>query len=98
MRRAVVMSPAGALYSFFDASKPDLGLWPTFGPPDTLPVSKQNPPKIDPQPMQVVRRHPIHASTMAMKRSPGNHGAIETRRASGGRRRSQRQLAADSGD
>ena len=92
------MSPAGALYSFFDASKPDLGLWPTFGPPDTLPVSKQNPPKIDPQPMQVVRRHPIHASTMAMKRSPGNHGAIETRRASGGRRRSQRQLAADSGD
>ncbi len=50
-----LIGPAGAPYSFFDASKPDLGLWPMFGPPDTLPVSKQNPPKIDPQPMQVVR-------------------------------------------
>jgi hypothetical protein len=57
---------AGAPYSFFDASKPTLGLSPTFGMPDTLPVSLQNPPKIDPSPMQVVRRHPIHASTMAL--------------------------------
>ena len=60
---------AGAPYSFFDVSKPDLGLWPTFGSPDTLPVSQQNPPKIDPQPTQVVRRHPIHPSTMAMNRA-----------------------------
>jgi hypothetical protein len=71
---------AGAPYSFFDASKPDLGLWPTFGAPDTLPVSLDHPPKIDPQPMQVVRRHPIHAETMAMNRAywalPGIKGAV----------------------
>ena len=60
---------AGAPYSYFDASKPKLGLWPTFGLPDTLPVSMGHPPKIDPTPMQVVRRHPIHASTMAMNRA-----------------------------
>ena len=51
---------AGAPYSYFDASKPKLGLWPTFGLPDTLPVSMDHPPKLDPTPMQVVRRHPIH--------------------------------------
>jgi hypothetical protein len=71
---------AGAPYSFFDASKPDLGLWPTFGAPDTLPVSLDHPPKIDPQPMQVVRRHPIHAETMAMNRAywaqPGIRGTV----------------------
>jgi hypothetical protein len=71
---------AGAPYSFFDASKPELGLWPTFGSPDTLPVSRENPPKIDPQPMQVVRRHPIHPSTMAMNRAywalPGIKGTV----------------------
>ena len=39
---------AGAPYSYFDASKPKLGLWPTFGSPDTLPVSLDHPPKIDP--------------------------------------------------
>ena len=52
---------AGAPYSYFDGSKPKLGLWPTFGLPDTLPVSMDHPPKLDPTPMQVVRRHPIHA-------------------------------------
>ena len=71
---------ASAPYSFFDASKPELGLWPTFGTSDTLPVSMQNPPKIDPQPMQVVRRHPIHPSTMAMNRAywalPGIRGTV----------------------
>ncbi|MGH6798577.1 MAG: hypothetical protein ACREDI_09385, partial [Roseiarcus sp.] len=60
---------AGAPYSYFDPSKPKLGLWPTFGLPDTLPVSIDHPPKIEPSPMQVVRRHPIHASTMAMNRA-----------------------------
>jgi hypothetical protein len=60
---------AGAPYSYFDASKPDLGLWPAFGSRDTLSVSRQNPPKIDPQPMQVVRRHPINPSTMATNRA-----------------------------
>jgi hypothetical protein len=60
---------AGAPYSFFDAAKPALGLSPPFGSPDTLPVSMDNPPKIDPEPMQVVRRHPIHPSTMATNRA-----------------------------
>lgn len=59
---------AGAPYSYFDASKPKLGLWPQFGSPGTQPVSLANPPKIDPEPMQVVRRHPIHLSTLAMSR------------------------------
>jgi hypothetical protein len=71
---------AGAPYSYFDASKPSLGLWPTFGKPETLPVSLDHPPKIDPTPMQVVRRHPIHASTMAMNRAywalPGIKGTV----------------------
>jgi hypothetical protein len=71
---------AGAPYSYFDASKPDLGLWPPFGSPDTLPVSIDHPHKIDPAPMQVVRRHPIHPSTMAMNRVywalPGIKGTV----------------------
>ena len=71
---------AGAPYSYFDASKPTLGLWPEFGSPDTLPVSIYHPPKIDPMPMQVVRRHPIHGSTMAMNRAywalPGIKGTV----------------------
>jgi hypothetical protein len=60
---------ARAPYSYFDASRPDRGLSPTFGSPDTLPVSLDHPPKIDPAPMQVVRRHPIHPSTMAVNRA-----------------------------
>ncbi|HEY5203598.1 MAG TPA: hypothetical protein VIJ63_03225 [Roseiarcus sp.] len=71
---------AGAPYSYFDASKPKLGLWPAFGLPDTLPVSMSHPPKLDPTPMQVVRRHPIHASTMALNRAywalPGIKGTV----------------------
>jgi hypothetical protein len=71
---------AGVPYSYFDAAKPNLGLWPTFGLPDTLPVGLDNPPRIDPTPMQVVRRHPIHASTMAMNRAywalPGIKGTV----------------------
>ncbi|MGB7922955.1 MAG: hypothetical protein WCF57_06895 [Pyrinomonadaceae bacterium] len=71
---------AGAPYSYFDASKPKLGLWPKFGSPGTIPVSIDHPPKIDPEPMQVVRRHPIHLSTMAMNRAywalPGIKGTV----------------------
>lgn len=71
---------AGAPYSYFDASKPQLGLWPEAGSPDTLPVSIYHPPKIDPEPMQVVRRHPIHSSTMEMNRAywalPGIKGTV----------------------
>src|SRR3984957_13142905 len=59
---------AGAPYSYFNPSKPNLGLWPQFGSPGALPVSLDHPPKINPEPMQVVRRHPINLSTMAMNR------------------------------
>ena len=59
---------AGAPYSYFDASKPKLGLSPKFGSPATFPVSLDHPPKINPEPMQVVRRHPIHLETLAMSR------------------------------
>ena len=59
---------AGAPYSYFDASKPKLGLWPQFGSPAILPVSLDRPPKSNPEPMQVVRRNPIHLSTLAMSR------------------------------
>ena len=71
---------AGMPYSYFDASKPKLGLWPESGSPDILPVSLDHPPKIDPAPMQVVRRHPIHRTTMAMNRVywalPGVKGTV----------------------
>lgn len=60
---------AGAPYSYFDASKPRLGLWPKFRSPGTVPVSIDHAPTIDPEPMQVVRRHPIHPSTMVMNRA-----------------------------
>jgi hypothetical protein len=71
---------AGAPYSYFDGQNPKLGLWPTFGLPDTHAVSLDHPPKLDPTPMQVVRRHPIHASTMSMNRAywalPGIKGTV----------------------
>jgi hypothetical protein len=67
-------------YSYFDASKPKLGLWPKFGSPGTLPFSIDHPPQIHPPAMQVVRRHPIHPSTMAMNRAywalPGIKGTV----------------------
>jgi hypothetical protein len=59
---------AGAPYSYFDASKPKLGLWPELGSPGTLPVSLDHPPKSNPEPMQVIRRNPIHLETLAMSR------------------------------
>lgn len=71
---------AGVPYSYFNASKPELGLWPKFGSPASAPVSMDHPPKIDPEPMQVVRRHPIHSSTMTMNRNywamPGIKGTV----------------------
>jgi hypothetical protein len=71
---------AGAPYSYFDASKPDLGLWPPFGSKGVIPIDSSNPPKLHPELMQVVRRHPIHASTMAMNQAywaaPGVKGTV----------------------
>ena len=70
---------AGAPYSYFDPSQP-ARLWPPFGSADTLPVDWTNPPKLDPAPMQVVRRYPIHAETMAINRAywalPGVKGTV----------------------
>jgi len=70
---------AGAPYSFYDPSQPDRRL-PLLGSPASLPVSLSNPPKADPEPMQVRRRHPIHASTMALNRAywglPGIRGTV----------------------
>ncbi len=59
---------AGVPYSYFNPSKPKR-LWPKFGSPGTLPVSLDRPPKVNPDPMQVVRRQPIHLSTMTMNRA-----------------------------
>ena len=59
---------AGVPYSYFDGSKPKLGLWPKFGSPATFPVSLDNPPRMKPEPMQVVRKQPIHLSTLSMSR------------------------------
>jgi len=70
---------AGAPYSYYDASEPDRRL-PLLGSPESLPISLSNPPKADPAPMQVRRRHPVHPSTMAMNRAywalPGVKGTV----------------------
>ena len=71
---------AGVPYSYFDGSNPNLGLWPHFGSPGTFPVSLDHPPDINPEPMQVVRRQPIHRSTVALSRNywtlPGIKGTV----------------------
>ncbi len=70
---------AGAPYSYFDPSKPNK-LWPPLGSANALPVDWMNPPKLHPMPMQVVRRYPIHAETMALNRAywalPGVKGTV----------------------
>ena len=73
---------AGVPYAYFDPSKPKR-LWPPFGSAGTLPVDWKNPPKPDSTPMQVVRRHPIDPSIMAVNRaywnSPGVKGTVWAR-------------------
>ena len=59
---------AGLPYGYFDPSGPKK-LWPPFGSAQTMPVDWTNPPKPDPAPMQVVRRHPIDPSIMALNRA-----------------------------
>jgi hypothetical protein len=70
---------AGAPYSYFDDTQSNQ-LLPPLGSPEAEPISMANPPQFNPKPMQVVRRHPIHASTMAMNRAywalPGVKGTI----------------------
>jgi len=58
----------GRSYAFFDPSRP-ARLWPPFGSPGAEPVDWANPPRLDPEPMQVVRRYPIHRETMALNRA-----------------------------
>lgn len=57
---------AGFPYSFFPADAPTGAA--ELGRPAPFPVSVSHPPSPDPTPMQVVRRYPIHASTMATNR------------------------------
>ena len=68
-----------APYAYFDPSRP-ARLWPPFGSAGAEPVDWTNPPQLDPAPMQVVRRYPIHAETMAMNRAywalPGIKGTV----------------------
>ena len=70
---------AGAPYGFFNASRA-AKLWPPFGSADTLPVDWDNPPKLTPTAMQVIRRHPIDAAFMATNRAywalPGVKGTV----------------------
>jgi hypothetical protein len=70
---------AGIPYAYYDPSKPKR-LWPPLGSAGTLPVGWTNPPKPDPSPMQVVRRHPIDPSNMAVNRAywntPGVKGTV----------------------
>jgi hypothetical protein len=67
---------AGVPYSYFDPSKPKR-LWPPFGAAGTLPVDWTNPPKLDATPMQVVRRHPIDRSIMAVNRAYWNASGVK---------------------
>ena len=70
---------AGFPYSYFDPSRPGLSL-PPLDSPESDPVSLDNPPRIDPTPMQVTRLHPIRARTMALNRAywalPGIKGTV----------------------
>ncbi len=70
---------AGRPYAYFDPVRP-ARLWPPFGSAASEPVGWTNPPRVHPTPMQVVRRYPIHAQTMAMNRAywlqPGIKGTV----------------------
>ncbi|HLW89914.1 MAG TPA: hypothetical protein VKS78_01260 [Roseiarcus sp.] len=71
---------AGAPYSYSDALAAKASPPVATGGLSALPVSATNPPKIDPQPTQVARLHPIGAETMAMNRAywalPGVRGTV----------------------
>jgi hypothetical protein len=68
---------AQAPYSYYRAQNaPVVALYGSL----VEPVSLKNPPKVDPEPTQVVRLHPIGAETMAMNRAywalPGVRGTV----------------------
>jgi hypothetical protein len=67
---------AGVPYSYYDPSKPKR-LWPPYGSAGTLPVDWTNPPTLQPAAMQVVRRHPIDPSIMAVNRAYWNTAGVK---------------------
>jgi hypothetical protein len=60
---------AQAPYSYNDPSKEQSEVAPPPESPLAQPVGADNPPKIDPDPMQVIRKQPINSETMAMNRA-----------------------------
>jgi len=60
---------AGAPYSFNNPALEQSEIAPPADSPLAQPVGPGNPPRIDPEPMQVIRKHPINAETMAMNRA-----------------------------
>ncbi len=71
---------AHAPYSYNDPMRQQKEIAPPPEAPLAQPVSASNPPRIDPEPMQVIRKHPINADTMAMNRAywalPGIRGTL----------------------
>ena len=70
---------AGAPYSYFDGRRGTLVCGRRSARLTLSRSACENPPEIDPAPMQVVRRHPIHPSTMAMNAYwalPGIKGTV----------------------
>ncbi len=60
---------AGAPYAFNDPALPQNDVAPPQDAPLARTVSLVNPPRLDPEPMQIVRKHPIRPQTMAMNRA-----------------------------
>jgi hypothetical protein len=60
---------AKAPYSFNDPAKEQTEVEPPLDSPLAQPVGPTSPPKVDPAPTQVVRRHSINPETMAMNRA-----------------------------
>ena len=60
---------ASAPYSYNDPAKEQTEIKPPLDSPLARPVGPSNPPSIDPEPTQVIRKHPINAETMAMNRA-----------------------------
>lgn len=60
---------ANAPYSYNDRAKQQSEVAPPADSPLVRPLGPDNPPLIDPQPTQVVRKHRINSETMAMNRA-----------------------------
>jgi hypothetical protein len=60
---------SSAPYSYNDPAKQQTEIDPPLDSPLAQPVGAGNPPSVDPEPTQVIRKHPINAETMAMNRA-----------------------------